>query len=269
MKPQASGGGIAWAALLLLLIASTWLYRTSSVQTMAGKFFGWIERPFLALGTTAKEKNVLFFSTRAELIDTVLAQDEQLTRLAQTASAWDEARRLYEDGEARLGYRPAQAFPQRATRILLRLKSGSDHRLLIDRGAEDGLLQGDPVLSPTGALIGTLAVVGKETAQVRLLSSPDSTVSISVVGEQRTLGIVQGDGGAILPVGFVEQGIELAAQALVVTSGGDDRIPRGLVVGTIQAVEKDPTAPFASVWIEPLADPDALRSVTVISSGLR
>lgn len=136
--------------------------------------------------------------------------------------------------------------------------------LQIGRGADDGVLVGQPVLGPGGTLIGTISEVESSRAWLRLLSD-DSTAVAVVVQSSRTLGALVGDGDQ-LSLELVERGADVAVGDVLLTSALGGRLPAGLVAGRVTAVESRPQALFQTIEVEPLSDPQRLEQVLVLTS---
>lgn len=131
----------------------------------------------------------------------------------------------------------------------------------IDRGSNDGLRVGLPVLASGGTLIGQIIEVRPHTAFVRLITDPDSAVRVlhqpsrsEVVATGDTLGNLE----ARIPwTSDVELG------HLFVTSGLDGQLPQGIPVGRVSAAEGTVQDAFRHVVLKPIAPLDQLEQVLV------
>ena len=63
---------------------------------------------------------------------------------------------------------------------------------------------------------------------------------------------------------FIPQNETIEIGNTVVTSGFEDGIPRGLVIGTIETFEKEPYQPFQSAVIVPPKDFGRVTTVTIL-----
>lgn len=138
--------------------------------------------------------------------------------------------------------------------------------LLIGRGAQHGVLVGQPVLGPGGTLIGTITQVESSRAWLRLLTDDKTAVAV-MVQSSRTLGALVGNGHT-LALELVERGADVAVGDVLVTSALGGRLPAGLVAGRVTAVESRPQALFQTIAVEPLSDPQRLEQVLVLTSFL-
>ena len=136
----------------------------------------------------------------------------------------------------------------------------------IDRGADDGVRQGMPVVTSAG-LVGRVTEVQNGFSQVRLLHQPDFPLGIRIVGTGE-VALARGQGiGEDLKVteGITEDTDAIDVGDPVVTSGIEgSSYPPDLVVGVISAVEFDSRLLKQEISVRPVSDLDDLRFVTVI-----
>lgn len=241
------------------------IIRTNLVRGIGSTFFGWLERPFTVVGMSIEEQGEVFFASRGELIDELKEREEQVLSLAQTAAKWEDDSRLLHQAEALLDYSQDAGSKVVASRVLVRTSRFSNEELLIDRGSDDGILRLDPVVSGDGIFLGVINEVFKSTARVALVTNADSVVGASLLDGVGTTGIVSGGNGALVVFGFVPRDTDVSVNDVVITSGIDPGVPRGLVIGLVNSIEQDENAPFLHLFVEPLADLQHVRMVGVIS----
>jgi rod shape-determining protein MreC len=145
--------------------------------------------------------------------------------------------------------------------------SGSDRSRVfyIDKGSHEGLKPDMAVITADG-IVGKVRDVFLHTAQV--LAVNDATSGAGVILETtRIRGILRGDAiGRLEIVGIVaDQRIQPGDKVL--TAGGDLIFPRGLPVGTVDRVVKDPDRDsFIDIVVKPAAHLERLDEVLVITS---
>lgn len=136
----------------------------------------------------------------------------------------------------------------------------------IDRGTEDGVRRGMPVVTSAG-LIGRVSEVHDGFSQVRLLHQPDFPIGIRIVGTGE-VALARGQGiGQDLQVkeGITGEDSGIKVGDPVVTSGIEgSSYPPDLVVGSISSVEFDTRLLEQAITVELVADLEDLRFVTVI-----
>lgn len=145
--------------------------------------------------------------------------------------------------------------------------SGTDQSKVfyIDKGSAEGLSRDMPVISADG-IVGKVRDVFPHTAQV--LAVNDQTSGAGVILETtRIRGILKGDAlGNLEIVGLLaDQRIQPGEKVL--TAGGDLIFPRGLPVGTVLKVVRDPNQDgFIDIMVKPAAHLDQLDEVLIITS---
>jgi rod shape-determining protein MreC len=147
--------------------------------------------------------------------------------------------------------------------------SGSDQSRVfyLDKGSADGLDRDMAVITADG-IVGKVRDVFPHSAQV--LAINDQTSGAGVILETtRIRGILRGNAiGQPQIVGILaDQRIQPGEKVL--TAGGDQIFPRGLPVGVVEKVVRDPERDsFIDVIVKPAAHLDRLDEVLVITSTL-
>ncbi len=131
----------------------------------------------------------------------------------------------------------------------------------IDRGSNDGLRVGMPVLAAGGTLIGQILDVRPNTSFVRLITDPDSAVRV-LHQPSRSEVVATGDTLGNLEV-QIPWTSEVELGHLFVTSGLDGELPQGLPVGRVSAAEGTVQNAFRYVVLEPIAPLAQLEQVLV------
>ena len=142
------------------------------------------------------------------------------------------------------------------------------HRILIDKGEQDGVFLGQPVLDARG-LMGQVVEIMPYTARVLLLT--DSTHSIPVqVNRNGLRAIASGAGNPeSLDLRHVADTADIKEGDLLVSSGLGQRFPAGYPVAVVTKVVHDSGQPFAVVRAEPTARLNRSRYVLLVFSDQR
>ena len=107
----------------------------------------------------------------------------------------------------------------------------------IDRGRNDGLEPGMPVVTGT-ALLGLVIKVDARTATVRRLDDPAFRLEVEIETEQGVVhGVAHGNGDGGLDVRFVRSAEALRPGDSAFTSRYDEKIPPGLFIGLVEKVD--------------------------------
>ena len=145
--------------------------------------------------------------------------------------------------------------------------SGSDRSRVfyIDKGSHDGLKPDMAVITADG-IVGKVRDVFSHTAQVLAVNDPTSGAGV-ILEKTRIRGILKGDAlGRLEVVGILaDERIQPGEQVL--TAGGDLIFPRGLPVGVVEKVVRDPDRDsFIDIILKPAAHLERLDEVLVITS---
>lgn len=145
--------------------------------------------------------------------------------------------------------------------------SGSDQSRIfyIDKGKNDGL-QPDMAVITADGIVGKVREVFPRSAQV--LAINDQTSGAGVILETtRTRGILRGNALGQPQIEGILADQRIQPGERVLTAGGDQIFPRGLPVGVVEKVVRDPDRDaFIDVIIKPAAHINQLDEVLVITS---
>lgn len=122
---------------------------------------------------------------------------------------------------------------------------------LIDRGARDGVAPGTAVVAGDGLLVGVVRTVHQSTSMVLPLHDSRSRILAQISRESHDIhGIAEGRFRVGVELTYIPVTEELRVGDIVVTSGLQEGIVRGLVIGTIQEVRKNPQDLFQSAVVD-------------------
>jgi len=257
-------------ASLLMLLAS----RTEPAQTLQQASARALE-PVRATVAGVGEAVVGLFGTIGE-IDRLRTENDQLRSelvgLQQRVADLTEA--AAENVELRQLLRLTKSLNLRLlpVRIIARDPSNLSWEVGIDAGTDAGIKVGMPVVGSAngaGALAGSVISVGSDTAEVRFVVDTRSSV-VAVDQQSRALGEVQGQLGGQLVLVKVPITEKLTPGDTVVTAGLSlspqlrSAYPKGLLIGTIQAVQPDQNALTQTAFVRPALDVQRVERLLVV-----
>ncbi len=161
------------------------------------------------------------------------------------------------------GLRPPPQMDYLIAEVVGRSTDQFFSRLWIDRGSSQGLRVGQAVLSEDGALVGEIVSLAPRGAEVRLITDPDFAAG-AVTGAHTAAGVVQGNGSRRLDFLYLSPESTIEVGDKVYTSGASGEIPRGLYIGRVVKVVKQPELERIRVEVAPAAPLDLLSFVMVV-----
>ncbi len=148
--------------------------------------------------------------------------------------------------------------------IIARSNSSQNSSFVINKGSEDGLFVGTPIIVRDGFFVGKVIKVNRRTSTVRASTDIQHATAVSVLHESSTIGIAKGMSGNLINLKFIPNEQKIDINNLVVTSGLEENIPSGLIVGIVNSVTIDETAPFQEAVVEPLISLDKYYNVIAL-----
>jgi rod shape-determining protein MreC len=140
----------------------------------------------------------------------------------------------------------------------------TDQAIIIDRGSDDGVMVGMPVIIGNGILVGKIIKVENDISIIRLINDNQSKIAGAILNNEKSLGVVEGGYGLSVKMNFIPRNEMVRAGDTIVTSGLETNIPRGLLIGTVTAIENETYRPFQSAVLSPGTDLDKLTLVSVL-----
>ncbi len=134
--------------------------------------------------------------------------------------------------------------------------------VLVDRGEEQGIHPGNPVITHDG-VVGLVTATSSSAAKTMLLLDRQSAVD-GVVQRSRVRGIVRGQGTDRLGFEFAVRDADLRRGDLIISSGLDGVYPKGLRIGEVVEVGDAGGRLLQTAILEPTVDFGRLEQVFVM-----
>lgn len=206
-------------------------------------------------------------------IDRIRVENEALRadneRLQTENRAAAEARRENDALTSLLQLRQGLDFKTLPTVVIARESSEARRAVVIDRGSDDGVAVGQVIVAAGGSLAGRVTDVGPDFARVVLISDSTSTVIGQLLGG--STGKVVGQLGGALVMTDVDStvkvniGDEVFTAGIELSGGIRSPYPKGLLLGRVIDVKRDPNQVVQTVYLEPAAALDRLEFLLVIT----
>ena len=134
--------------------------------------------------------------------------------------------------------------------------------VMINRGSDDGIRRGMPVVAQQG-LVGRVSQVTANAARVQLITDPDAEASVHVQPSDID-GILVGSITSDLFINLIPQDAEVRAGDLVLSSGLGGNFPPNILIGQVSSIRQDASALFQTASVQPVVDFSRLEIVLVI-----
>jgi len=195
-----------------------------------------------------------------ELRIRLLEQKGQLQRL-ESLSEENERLRALVEGAA------GQQFEFQFAELIEVDLDPFSHKVIIDRGTDHGVSQGQAVIDGAGVM-GQVEEVHLHFATVRLISDPNHALPVQI-NRTGLRTVAYGTGTtSVLSLPSVPREADVREGDLVVTSGLGERFPGGYPVAVVESIDRREGLTFARVEAKPLAALDRGREVLLIQSVL-
>jgi rod shape-determining protein MreC len=134
--------------------------------------------------------------------------------------------------------------------------------IIIDTREIEESLDGRPVITDNGILVGKVTKTEDDIAIVRLIDDHQSRIASTILEKSSSIGVVEGGHGLSVQMNLIPQHADVSIGDMVLTSGLEEFMPHGLLVGTVVAVEREPFQPFQRAIISPAR---SLNTISVVS----
>ncbi len=153
-------------------------------------------------------------------------------------------------------------FPTVAASVTRRDRLSVFWTVLLNKGSSDGIEIGFPVVTAEG-VAGRIIEVSWNASKALLLVDYNSNID-ALVQRTRCQGVLQGSGSSGCELKYVQRTQDVQVGDVVISSGLDGVFPKGLVLGTVDAVERKDAGLFQQIRVSPVLDIGKLEEVVVI-----
>ena len=251
--------GLVAAALIAISLYTDWLQPLRERAARLVAPFYWITGAPERVGDWAGEqlrsreelleensrlkRQVLLLEQRSQLLAAVKAENTQLKELMNSAESVDE-------------------------RVLVAQVIGVspdplEHVLLIDKGRDDGLVLGTPIMDASG-LLGQVIEAGATSSRVLLITDASHAIPVQVL-RNSVRAVAEGTGDLYrLKLRHLANTSDIREGDLLLSSGLGGRFPAGYPVGEVISVDRDPGRPFAEAEVVPRGRMNRSRFVLAV-----
>jgi rod shape-determining protein MreC len=264
-------GGLVLLSLVLITVS----FRSSALDSVQGTVAGAlrpfeiaadrVSRPFRdaagwAHGLASAKSDNRKLRTQVQTLQQQLIQDE---------GAVNENVQL----KAQLNYHgppSLQRFRRVSAAVLANPQSAIDESITIATGSDDGVRNGDVVITPQG-LVGTVDKARGSVSRVTLLTDAQSAVTATDLTNPAAVGVVRRGGGGsdVLVFDRVPKAPYVGIGDTVITAGSvsgslPSLFPHGIPVGSVSSTSGNDINIFQTIQVEPFVNFATLQSVIVL-----
>ncbi len=198
--------------------------------------------------TLQKENAALRESRRQDSVN--------FARIGALQAENDELRHL-------ISLRQTVGFPSIAAEILSTPRDPFSQRVILDKGANDGVEAGQPVVDGMG-LVGQVTRVFAFSTEVTLITDRSQAVPAQIQRTGQRVLVFGGGGG--MEVRYLPTHTDIQQGDVLVTSGIDRVYPAGLVVAKVVSVLRPADSTYARVSCLPIAGVEKSRMLMVLKT---
>jgi rod shape-determining protein MreC len=136
--------------------------------------------------------------------------------------------------------------------------------VIINRGSDDGLRRGMPVVTQQG-LVGRIAAVTAGAARVQLITDAASNVNVHIE-PANAQAVLQGSVTGDLSLDMIPQSASINIGDLILTSGLGGNFPANILVGQVSSIRSRDNDLFQQSAVQPGVDFSNLEIVLVITN---
>jgi len=228
------------------------------------KIFMPLQRVFISFSSSTKN----FFSNFASLEDLQRENQELKDEINKLTVENNYVKTLLEENkiiDPQVTALQERNYSYVLSRVISRGVDPTFKTMVINRGLEDGIQENMPVITDQAVIIGKIAEVENSLSHVMLLNDVRSKTASQIQNESSSQGIITGEFGLNLKMELIPKEDQINNGQTVITSGLENSVPKGLVVGEIKSVKKQSGDFFQTAYVKPLIDYDQTQIVSVIT----
>jgi len=149
-----------------------------------------------------------------------------------------------------------------ATRVIARDSSNWTSSIIIDKGNNDKIKIGMPVITELG-LVGKVSEVGTSTSKITLINDPNLNIP-SLIQRSREEGIISGTILGACRMRYLSLDSDVEVGDKIITSGLGDVFPKGILIGEVSEIRDDSSGLMKLSLVRPAVDLSKLEEVLVI-----
>lgn len=232
-------------------------------------FLKFFEKAFLSLTMPIQRNFYNLGSSLGQIVNLneILAENNKLQEeIAKLSIDYVRLASLEAENEyfrSELNYLNQNNFKYQISNIIGRMPL-NEQVVIIDKGNSSGLVPGLAVTVSQGVIVGKVLKVEENRSFVELLTNTQSSLAVGFGSQSGTNGLVIGKAGLNLIMDYIPQNQEITDHEVVITSGLEELIPQGLLVGEVSEITSQVGQIFKQAKVIPPFNYKNLQILTVI-----
>ncbi|MCB0102126.1 MAG: rod shape-determining protein MreC [Anaerolineales bacterium] len=220
----------------------------------------WISAQFLGFQDffTAPRDSITLRNRNAELEAQVSQLQAQVIELQQRVNETEILAALVDFSRSN----PENTY--KAASVIGRDPSPFLHYIIINRGSNDGIRRGMPVVTNQG-LVGRIDAVIADAARVQLVTDPASSINVYLQNAD-TSAVLYGALTGDISLDLISQNATVESGDLILTSGLGGGYPADLIIGQVVSAQSLEFELFQQATVQPAVDFSRLEIVLVITN---
>lgn len=220
-----------------------------------------------SISVSVDDENEELFSDNEKLIQAYKNLKLELLKDETDLAELQLLRQENEELKKQLNFLENKKYVSVGVNVIGKNTEPTGNTLIVDRGKIDNIALGNLVITGEGVLIGKVTIVHDHFSIIRLINDNQSKVAGTVINQEKSIGLVEGGYGISVHMNFIPQNETVSIGDTVVTSGLEKGIPRGLLIGEIEAIEKEAYQPFQKAVISPFVNLEKITLASIIIEG--
>ncbi|MFA6254520.1 MAG: rod shape-determining protein MreC [Patescibacteria group bacterium] len=250
-------------AVLLIFLHYSGVVRP--IENLAIKVFSPVQSRVYSLGV--KINNIYSnLSVNKDLAGENRRLNEEVNQLTVANSQLKTQLQEFQEFKVQQDFVASAGLGAIAAKVIGKNLEPNSQSIILNKGSDDGIRVDFPLITADGVIVGKISRVKASSAEAILINDSRSRIAVLVQNEANSQGVVVGEHGLSLRIELIPPNDLIKEDDMVVTSGLEPTIPRGLVVGKISRILSEPNSFFQTAAIRPQVKIDSLTVVTVLIS---
>ena len=267
-KTMVVAGAIVLIALNVVVFSFTYI-RNSSAGDAAARATLYLISPFQSAVSSIIDFTDGMWEHYFFLISVAHENDDLKKKLGFAEKKNNECREIALSNERFKKYvklKQQSPYNLLAAEVIARDPSPWFKTLIINKGADDGVNAGLPVMVSEG-IVGYVTTASSGFAKVLLIIDRNSSVD-ALVQRTRARGITQGSARGLCRFDYALRELDITVGDTIVSSGLDGIYPKGLRIGSVSKVIRRNSGLFQDLELTPFVDFKKLEEVMIILNPL-